>query len=201
MTTPIAANDNTPPEQQLERPSSFDNLLLKYEPFMRRRCAKISESTSVAGKLNPEDVYQEAVTLCLQRWQSWDPDREGSSFVAWVDFICRESGAKARRESYRHPLFAHDAGLYEIVDPDFIHPSHEANPDIELALLPCSTQQREVILLSAAGYTYREIGKMFGISRHLVQLRAQEGYARIKRRVGVVVAANDNVKVAERVVA
>ena len=43
------ANDN--------RPAWFDALLLKYEPFMRAKCGRIS------GALDPDEVYQEAACL------------------------------------------------------------------------------------------------------------------------------------------
>lgn len=174
-----SANDN--------RPKWFDALLLQYEPFMRKKCSDL------AMGLDPDDVYQEAVIICIRRWRSL---RSDGSFVAWSAYLCREAARNLRRgeEKHRHEDLAESA----------IAPTQDFGPEAEMMLRPCTPKQREAMELSMAGYDYTEIGAMMGLTKQGAQLRILAGREKIKVRirqadavaelVAVQRAANDNVK-------
>lgn len=181
------ANDNQP------RPSWFDALLLKYEPFMRVKCGRI------AGALDPDEVYQEAAILCLRKWRLYDPTRDDANFVAWLGFICREAAAQIRRKSKKG-----ESVEFNEKYTDARHADQWTLADANRLLAFCNPEQREAIDMAAAGYSYEEIGAVVGVTKQGVQLRILAGREIIKskmRQADVVasvcgaVAANDNVKV------
>ena len=124
------ANDN--------RPAWFDALLLKYEPFMRAKCGRIS------GALDPDEVYQEAAILCLRRWHLYDPKRENANFVAWLGLKCGEAAAQIRRRSKKHKSVEFDEKYIDSTEEDQWAPA-----DADRLLGFCNHEQREAIELAA----------------------------------------------------
>jgi len=156
--TPAHANDNTP------RPAWFDQLLLKYDPFIRKKCT------------GDEDLYQDVRLRMLERWHQF---RKDGSFVAWAGYMVRGARGESARRSVRRSAKAH----LQRVDT-CVQPSQEHYTDINLVLESLTTVESVSLRCSAMGYEYHEIGKMRGVSKQAAAQAAKLGRARL--------AANDN---------
>ena len=181
-----AANDNAPPV----RPQWFDELLLKYTPFIRGRCNRIS------GRLDANEVYQDTIVLCLRYWYQFKPERPTSNFAAWLGFKCRVAAAGLRKAN----AAAEHVALDETI-PDTRTVDSYSDMDINRLLEFVIPEQAEAIRLIEQGYTYAEIGAMSGLTKQCIHLRANAGREIIKSKmrqadfvasVCGAVAANDN---------
>lgn len=138
------ANDN--------RPQWFDDLLLQYEPFLRRQC----------GLLLPDDpdAYQEAACRALEQWYRFKRD---GSFTTWLKYIVRHMRFERRNK-------------HVITNGGCTNGKQDATQDISL-MIKESLDGNEMLGLSVIGYTGREIAAMTGVCRKTVTLRLREARA------------------------
>jgi RNA polymerase sigma factor (sigma-70 family) len=190
---PKAANDNTPQPQPTARPAWFDVRLMQYEPLMRNMAYKYR------GWLDADDVYQEAVLTVLRRWASYRGGADSPGFGTWLTYQVREAAQRCRSVDSKE---RHFDSLDDVDRATASAPSHELSIDAELMLRKCSSAQRDVITMAAAGYDYSEIGSAHDVTKQAVQLRIIAGRNRVRsglRQANVIAglvamqrAANDN---------
>lgn len=132
--------NNTP------RPTWFDDLLVKYTPFLLRQCSMRTQY--------PDDLLQDARMLAMMNWQRY-PTNVG--FASWLRFIVMSAHRGDRRKAIKtSPL----EDWHDVPMPA----SQEHAADINLALRFCDSRQRSVVMMHSAGYLHREIARDLGIS-------------------------------------
>lgn len=161
--TPVSANDNN----KQPRPQWFDDLLMQYDPFIRRKCA------------GDEDLYQDTRLRALERWPSY---RHDGSFASWSGYLVRGVKQDRARKAVRHAAKEHLAGVTTTLQP-----SQEHYTDINLVLESLTTVESVSLRCAAMGFEYQEIGKMRRVSKQAIGQAVKSGRVRLA-------AANDNVK-------
>lgn len=140
------ANDN--------RPQWFDDLLLQYEPFLRRQCWLLLP--------DDPDAYQEAACRALEQWYRFKRD---GSFTMWLKYIVRHM-------RYERSRLANKV----VSGPTSVPIAQNATQDLSL-MIKESLDGNEVLGLSVIGYNGREIAAMTGVCRKTVTLRLREARA------------------------
>jgi RNA polymerase sigma factor (sigma-70 family) len=164
------ANDN--------RPKWFDDLLLKYEPFMRSECAK--RRTSLAA----EDLYQESVMRAIGKWQRYRQGQE-KGFMIWITYIIREVIQQHGKKNRHH--------LVQLTEEHEGRTQPVADNLVELAMVTrdLTPGERYAVIGDGVGLSDREMATMCGVTTSRVSFELSR--AREKMR-----AANDNVAAGNR---
>lgn len=140
MTT---TNDNAP------RPAWFDDLLVKYTPFLLKQCSKRTS--------DPDDLMQDVRILAMVNWKKYKEGPDGG-FPLWLRYLVLTAWREGRRKAI-HTITIDDGHDVAMPAPQ------EHAIDINLALRLCDQRQRSVVLMYSAGYLHREIAEALGMSR------------------------------------
>ena len=156
----MPANDN-------DRPAWFDALIVKYQPFIRSKAARLGHG---------EDLAHDVIERALERWHLFRLD---GNIVGWLGYLMRnilEERRRRQRTADRNPFF-HQAPAVE--------PTQGHHVEIIGAIAALPRSEARAVGLLAIGLTGPEVGKVLGVSRQRVWEIANS--ARQKLR-----AANDN---------
>lgn len=168
-TTP--ANDN--------RPAWFDDLLLKYEPFIRKLARRY------AIQLEAEEIYQETIMHALDKWH-WYHDGPDGAFSPWLEFQNLKVVSKLARERRRESNNKQVVGIVTSYGA-----SQEDTVEIDMTMRSVSRFQGDALLMQAAGYSAHEIGDAMGRPRTSVYCAIRDGRKTLRAVSG---ADNDNAK-------
>ncbi|MGB3042479.1 MAG: sigma-70 family RNA polymerase sigma factor [Xanthobacteraceae bacterium] len=152
------ANDNTPQQ----RPAWFDELLLKYDGFIRVRCAQIAEQC----KIESEDLHHDVLLEAMERWYRYRPN---GNFVAWISYVIRGCVSPPRRKMPN----------YQYAPASSLQPSQEFAVCVEGVLGSLQPAERNAVSMIAAGYTGEEAGVSMGISRQRVWQIVERARAKV----------------------
>ena len=130
-----------------ERPQWFDDLLVKYTPFLLKQCAFRTN--------DPEDLMQDVRLYAMVKWRQYKKD---FSFPSWLRYLVMS----VWRE--RCSKIVNTVELNEEHDVP-MPASQEHRADINLALRLCTPRQRDIVLMYSSGFLHREIAESLGVSR------------------------------------
>jgi DNA-directed RNA polymerase specialized sigma24 family protein len=159
------ANDN--------RPQWFDALLLKYMPFLNKKCCEQAKG------VDRDDLTQEATRYILDYWYRF---RSDGQFTSWVALMVSE----ARRDM----MLRHDKGARAKESVAVLQSYSPASQESAAILSDASDRLGDAATLAAmvgSGFSHAEIGAVTGVSVFTVERR-------IKAMRGLL-ADNDNMPV------
>lgn len=134
-----------------DRPASFDALVEKYTPGLKR----------LAGKLAPgqgDELFVDTVIVLLHRWRSFRTD---GGFWNWASLTMRGIAGENRKRAKRQLSFAPIEAAYTIGAPPV--QQHHVELSETVARLRRVRGGADV-LRYAMGATYEELGKRRGVS-------------------------------------
>ena len=135
-----------------------------------------------------EDAFQRAVEILLTR----APDREPRQLVGWMQVVVRREAIRIRRSRQPPPARVVRARFPEPAI-GFADPTADQDGPVEAferrewvavraaRLKRLKSDQRQALVLQAAGYSYEEIASMSGWTYSKVNRCIAEGRARLRR--------------------
>lgn len=130
------ANDNN----NRRRPAWFDELLLKYRPFIYKRCT---------NEPDKEDLVQAVMLRALEKWHQYNPV---FNFATWLSFMCRDVLRERKPTPPGKPLQS-------------VEPSQEYAVDIRTAMSMLTRREGRAITLVATGHSNVEAARKMRVSR------------------------------------
>jgi RNA polymerase sigma-70 factor, ECF subfamily len=126
-----------------------------------------------------EEVTQETFLLIQERLAEY---RGQGPLCGWIHTICRRQALDELRRRGRHPELPIEDGL----DPGGGDgpPAEERwvrHIDLERALAGLDDDEREALVMRAAGYTSEELGQMLGVAPTTIRSRIARGRAKLAR--------------------
>ena len=129
-----------------------------------------------------EEVTQETFLLIQERLAEY---RRQGPLYGWIQAICRR---QAFDELRRRTRLAREVPMEERADSGGgrAGPAEEGwvrHIDLERALAGLEGEEREAVLMTAAGYTSEELGQMLGVAPTTVRSRRARARARLTREL------------------
>jgi RNA polymerase sigma-70 factor (ECF subfamily) len=129
-----------------------------------------------------EEVTQETFLVIQERLGEY---RGQGALCGWIHAICRR---QAFDELRRRGRLAREVSIEDGVDPSgrCVTPAEERwvrHIDLERALASLEDEEREAMLMTAAGYTSEELGLMLGVAPTTIRSRRARARTRLTREL------------------
>lgn len=157
------ANDNQPQQ----RPTSFDALLAKYTPFLRKQCNLLVPTAS-------DDAFQEVYARALETWHKYRPN---GHFPTWLNYMVRHYQVEVAREQRRN--------LGQATPTATVSASQTLAMELQEAVATIPERYKTEIIMTALGCEQTEIAVVKGVTRQAIGQRLAVARAQMR-------AANDN---------
>jgi RNA polymerase sigma-70 factor (ECF subfamily) len=112
-----------------------------------------------------EQVAEETFRIVRERLATY---RGGATLCAWIQSICRRRALDQLQRHGRKPREA---------------PAAEARSDVERALGALEAEEREALLLTVAGYTPEELGRVLRVPAATIRSRGARARTRLLDRL------------------